>query len=39
MDSVDAQSLWERKGDILILVDDDRYLEHDITMNFVEVKC
>ena len=34
---VDEGSLWARKGDVLILVDEDRYIEHDITTNFTAV--
>lgn len=34
---IDSGSLWRKKGDILILEDEDRYVEHDITMNFEEV--
>lgn len=31
---VDKGALWERKGDILVLVDDDRYIEHTVTPVF-----
>lgn len=37
-DVIDKHSLWELKGDnLLVLVDDDRYIEHDIGMNFEKV--
>tara|TARA_R110002050_G_scaffold145702_3_gene271197 strand:- start:2282 stop:2413 length:132 start_codon:yes stop_codon:yes gene_type:complete len=37
---IDSDSLWEKKEEnLLVLVDDDRYIEHKLTMNFVEEKC
>ena len=33
---IDKGSLWRRQGDLLILVDDDRYVEHEITPLFVK---
>ena len=36
---IDSDSLWEKKEEnLLVLVDDDRYIEHKLTMNFVEVE-
>jgi len=33
---VDAGSLWELKGNLLVLVDDDQYVTHELTVEFVE---
>lgn len=35
---IDSDSLWVKKGEYLILEDEDRYIEHKVTMNFVEVE-
>ncbi|WP_417237183.1 MULTISPECIES: hypothetical protein [Flavobacteriaceae] len=33
---VEAQSLWQLKNQILVLVDDDQYATHDLTVEFAE---
>ena len=35
---IDRHSLWKKVGDHLVLVDDDRYVEHEITEDFYEYK-
>lgn len=35
-EEIDEGSLWEKNGEILVLVDDDRYIEHEITSIFKE---
>lgn len=36
---VEAQSLWQLKNQTLVLVDDDQYATHDVTVEFAETKA
>ncbi len=36
-DEVEPHSLWELKKEVLVLVDDDQYVEHQLTKDFYKV--